>query len=66
MLAQWTGDVVGDMHTYQISFKELSSEIGWNEKYLSVVLNGHKTPKGAEQKVRDALEKIKKRKEAEA
>ena len=58
MLAQWTGTVIGKLHIYQIDHKELAAKIGWNAKYLSVVLNGHKTPRGAEQKVTEALDQL--------
>lgn len=55
MLAQWTGEVVGQMHQRQISMKDLAAAIGWNPKYLSQVLNGRVNPRGAEEKVRRAL-----------
>lgn len=51
----WTGEVIGTMHVYNISFMELAEVIGWNDKYLSMVLNGHRTPKKAEQKIKAAL-----------
>lgn len=55
MLAQWTGEVVGQMHQCQISTKDLAAAIGWHPKYLSQVLNGRVNPRGAEDKVRRAL-----------
>lgn len=58
MPAQWTGDVVGEMHRKRITAKSLAEEIGWNPKYLSQVLNGHESPKGAEEKVKAALQRI--------
>lgn len=58
MLAQWTGRIVGECHTHQVSHKELATEVGWNPKYLSQVLNGRECPKGAEEKVSAALERI--------
>lgn len=58
MIAQWTGDVVGQMHNSGVSAKQLAAEIGWNEKYLSQVLNCRVSPKGAEGKVRAALDRI--------
>lgn len=58
MLAQWTGNVVGKMHMHGISMKMLASEIGWHEKYLSAVLNGHRNPSGAEVKVSEALNRL--------
>lgn len=58
MPAQWTADVIGEMHLNGVTGKALAAEIGWNPKYLSQVLNGHETPKGAEMKVRSALERL--------
>lgn len=58
MSAQWTGEVIGKMHLAKVSMKQLASEIGWHEKYLSAVMNGHREPKGAEEKVRDALSRL--------
>ena len=54
----WTGEIVGKMHVNCISYKTLADELGWNVKYLSAVLNGHRKPKGSEEKVKDALSKI--------
>jgi len=58
MPAQWTGDVVGKMHLAGISMKQLAEEVGWHEKYLSAVMNGHREPKDAEQKVCEALDRL--------
>ena len=58
MLEKWTGEVVGTMHINRISYQMLADRIGWNVKYLSVVLNGHRKPAGAERMVRDALGEI--------
>ena len=58
MLEAWTGDIVGLMHTHHISSKEMAAELGWHEKYLSSVLNGHRAPKGAEEKCRKAISEI--------
>ena len=41
MPAQWTAEVVGDMHLNGITAKQLAVAIGWNPKYLSQILNGH-------------------------
>lgn len=58
MPAQWTGEIIGEMHLRRITAKRLAEAVGWNPKYLSAVLNGHRTPQGAEDKLRAALEKI--------
>ena len=58
MPAQWTGDVVGEMHNNGITVKALAAAIGWHEKYLSTVLNSAEPPRKAEEKVRTALESL--------
>lgn len=58
MPAQWTAYIVGEMHLYSITGKELSRKIGYNAKYLSALLNGKREPKEAETKIRSALAEI--------
>lgn len=58
MPAQWTADLIGEMHLNGVTAKQLAEEVGWNPKYLSVVLNGHRNPKGAEQTLRSALSRL--------
>ena len=58
MLEKWTGEVVGLLHVHGISAKELAAKLGCNSKYLSTVLNGHKTPKNAEEKCKAALNEL--------
>lgn len=58
MPAQWTGDVVGQMHQHGILKKDLALEMGWNAKYLSQVLNGRVEPHGAEERIRQALARL--------
>lgn len=55
MPAQWTADVIGEMHTKRITAKRLAEVIGWNPKYLSQILNGRVESRFAEQKIRSAL-----------
>lgn len=58
MLAQWLGEFFGKKRMYQVKDTELAAEVGWHPKYLSAVLNGHKNPKGAEEKLNAALDRI--------
>lgn len=58
MPARWTADIVAEMHLNGITAKELAAEANWHEKYLSAVLNGHREPKGAEQTVKNALQRL--------
>lgn len=59
MPAQWTANIIGEMHLNKITAKQLAAEAGWHEKYLSAVLNGHREPKNAEETLKAALERIK-------
>ena len=58
MPAQWTGRIVGEIHNHGITAKGLAKELGWNEKYLSQVLNSENPPKNAEQKLTDAMYRL--------
>ena len=58
MPEQWTADIVGKMHLNGIRAKDLADKVGWNPKYLSVVLNGRRNPKEAEKKLMAALDEL--------
>lgn len=58
MPTQWTSDIIGQMHLNCIAFKELAKEVGWHEKYLSAVMNGHRNPKEARGKLTAALDQL--------
>lgn len=55
MPAQWTADLIGQMHVHGITAKQLAGAVGWHPKYLSAVLNGHRSPKRAEERLSRAL-----------
>lgn len=58
MPAQWTADVIGIMHLNGIAKKQLAIELGVTPEYVSMVLNGHRTPKNAEQTFRAAVDRL--------
>ena len=58
MPAQWTADIIGQLHLNGITAKELAAEVEWNPKYLSRVLNGVVNPNGAKDKLTAALDRI--------
>lgn len=58
MLAQWIADLVGQMHKHRISMKELAVHMGLSREYVSMVLNGHREPAGAEQKFTQAVNEL--------
>lgn len=66
MPAQWTGDLVGKMHNNSVTGKMLAEEVGWNEKYLSQVLNSSDPPRKAEEKLNAAFDRILEKRSAES
>lgn len=64
-IPKWTGHLVGKMHNYNVTNIELADELNFDKNYISMVLNGKKTPKGAKEKFNDALNRIIEKKEKE-
>lgn len=58
MPAQWTGRIVGELHNNRLTLKQLAAEVGWNDKYLSQVINSDHPPKNAEAKLYGALRRL--------
>lgn len=58
MPAQWTGDMVGKMHNNKITLTQVAEKIGVTKAYVCMVLNGHRNPKGAEQRFMAALDEL--------
>ena len=58
MPAQWTGKLLGEMHVKGITCKQLADRLGYNPKYVSAVLNGHREPKGAKERFHAALDEL--------
>lgn len=63
MPAQWTGDMVGKMHNNRVSLTQLAEKLGVTKAYVCMVLNGHRSPKDAEQRFNAALDALIKEKE---
>lgn len=66
MVKAWTGKVVGRMHVLGVSHKEVAGRMGITNRYLSMVLNGHKEPKGAEERLNGVLDEIERERNAES
>lgn len=58
MPAQWTADIIGKMHMYRIAKKQLAGNLGMTPEYISMILNGHREPPGAEERFRRALDEL--------
>lgn len=61
----WTGDVVGVAHVHEIQIREIAAQMDCDPSYVGKLLNGKKTPKRAEEKVRAALAAAIEQKEAQ-
>ena len=61
MSVEWTGRIVGMLHTHRITQAELAAEMGVTAVYVSMVLNGKKTPKGIDERMEAAIQAIVKR-----
>ena len=66
MPAQWTGQLIGEIHNAGFKIKDVAAEAGLHPKYVSQILNGKCESGKAEMKLRDALERMKEAVHAEA
>ena len=62
MPKEWTGNLVGLMHNNNITFSDLAAELGVTNRYVSALLNSHKEPAGAEERLAAAVNRIIERK----
>lgn len=58
MPAQWTAEVISKLHLNNITRKQLAEHLGLNSKYVLAVLNGKRSPKGAQEKFNNAVNEI--------
>ena len=58
MSEQWIASVVGEMHINRVSQKDIATQMNVTPEYVNAILNGHRSPAGAEQKFRAALNDI--------
>jgi transcriptional regulator with XRE-family HTH domain len=66
MATEWTGRIVGLLHTHRITQTELATELGVTAQYVSMVLNGKKSSKGIDARMADAIQSIVDRRNAES
>lgn len=58
MPAQWTAEVVGQMHLNGIRQSELAKHLGVTRAYVSMILRGERSPKKAEEQFRQAVAEL--------
>lgn len=65
MPEKWTGKLIGEMHNYGISRKDLAAELGVSKAYVTMVLNGQRTPPNARERLEVAYAAVLARKKKE-
>jgi hypothetical protein len=58
MVEEWTGRIVGLLHTHRILRADLAAEMGVTVQYVSMVLNGKKTANGICERMESAIHSI--------
>lgn len=58
MAEKWTGNLIGKMHNEGITYQELAGEMSVTKSYISMILNGSRTPKGIKKRMENALASI--------
>ena len=65
MPAEWTSEVVGQMHQHRITRTALAAKLGFTLEYVCMVLNGKREVEGHEDRFRNALNELIREKEAQ-
>ena len=58
MREEWTGELVGRMHVAEVTQEELAKEMNVKKSYVSMILNGKRTPKGGRERLEAAFANI--------
>lgn len=58
MAKDWTGNLVGLMHTYHITQQELAEELGITNRYVCMVLNRHRSPPRGRERFEAAVQRL--------
>lgn len=54
----WTGKLIGEMHNANVTYDDLAAEIGCGKAYISMILNGKRSPQGAKERLCSAFERV--------
>ncbi len=65
MLEAWTGKLVGKMHVHEVTFEEVAAEMGVTRPYVSMLLNGHRKPPDAKERLEKAINAVIAKKKSE-
>lgn len=64
MPEKWTGRLVGKMHNERITYEELAEELNVTRAYISMILNGKRSPNGIRERMEEAVERLIERRQA--
>lgn len=65
MREKWTGDLIGRMHNERVTYDDLAEVLGCTKSYISMVLNGHRSPENARERMNDAFSAVLERRKME-
>ena len=66
MPEKWTGRLIGRMHNERVTYDELGTEMGVGKAYISMILNGRRSPEGIRERMEAAFNAVlQKRKDGE-
>ena len=58
MPEKWTGVLVGKMHNAGVTCTEIAQQLGVTKEYVSMILNGKRTPPRAKERLNEAFSAI--------
>ena len=61
----WTGKAIAEMHVHDITGEAIAEHLGVAPTYLSAIFNGKRNPRGARERVMNAIKELKEGKDAE-
>lgn len=65
MPEKWTGRLIGRMHNERITYEDLAAELGVTKSYVSMILNGKRSPDGIRARMEEAFIRLVQRRGAE-
>lgn len=57
-MEDWIAEAVGKMHINKITGIEVAKRMGVTAQYFSEIINGKKNPKGARERILNAIDEI--------
>lgn len=55
---KWTGELIGKMHNECITYAEVAAEARMGRPYVSMILNGQRTPANGRERLEAAVDRI--------